>query len=101
MSDYDRRILGSILVDFDQTINDLDRMVFEEAHCLGDNLDTQREHAMSSEFQSSTKCQRDQKMEQRNLIARLLGFQPRTPHDMSPRDYVVRADGLPMPRGAY
>lgn len=100
MIDHERRLLGEILVDFDGLINKLDRAVFETAHYLGvGNLEAQRQHAMDTSFRPPVRIERDRKMEQRNLIAKLLGFGPRQPHDLSPRDYVVAVNGLLVPRG--
>lgn len=100
MTDHERRLLGEVLVYFDELINGLDLAVFEAAHFYGiGNLDNQLRRAMDPAFRAPVKAERDRKMEQRNFIAKLLGFGPRHPHDMSPRDYVVAQNGLLVPRG--
>lgn len=99
MTDHERKLFGNMLVGLDEVVNGLDRCVFEAAHRGGD-LEDQRVHAMDPTFQPSIKVERDGKMEQRNLIANLLGFGPRQPHDLSPRDYVVTGDGLLVPQGS-
>ncbi|MEX1997468.1 MAG: hypothetical protein WEA04_02200 [Candidatus Andersenbacteria bacterium] len=101
MTDHDRKLLGEVLIYFDEIVNGLDHAVFEAAYHrdVGD-LEDQRRYAVDPVFQAPVKVERDGKMEQRNLIAKLLGFAPRQPHDLSPRDYVVAQDGLLVPRGA-
>lgn len=100
MTVQDCMVLGTILVDFDKVIDDLDRSVFETAYGLpgSGSLDGQRDCAMSPDFQPPIKIQRDQKMIQRNAVAALLGLQLRKPHDFSARDYVVQKDGTLEPR---
>ncbi|MBI3255899.1 MAG: hypothetical protein HYZ63_02915 [Candidatus Andersenbacteria bacterium] len=101
MTDYERKLLGEVLVSFDELVNGLDRAVFETAYHSGvGNLEAQKAHAVDPAFQPPIKTERDRKMEQRNLIAKLLGFAVRQPHDLSPRDYVPAQDGLLVPRGA-
>ncbi len=94
-------VLGTLLVEFDQEIDRLDRAVFEAAHGLtggGSGMDVQRDRAMSPDFQPAVKTERDRKMLQRNALAGLLGFQCRGQHDLSPRDYLVQKDGTLEPR---
>lgn len=101
MDHNDRRILGTLLVDLDKMINVLDRAVFEAAYFPGvGNLDAQRDHAMSTAFQPEVKQRRDSTLEQRNVLARTLGFGGRGVHDWSSRDYVQHTDGTLVPRGA-
>lgn len=100
MTNEDRKLFGLILLDFDQEIDGLDLEVFKAAynHPARHDLDSQRDCAMNAEFQPWIKVMRDRKMEMRNVMARLLGFQSRKPHDLSPRDYIV-VDGLLVPAG--
>lgn len=101
MTDHERKTMGEILCDLDLEIDGLDRRVFDAAHIVGHNLDRQRDRAMSPDFQPPIKQQRDRKMNQRNVVARLLGFGPRQPHDLSERDYVVQPDGALVPKGTF
>ena len=94
------KTLCEIMVDFDEEIDVLDRRVFEAANYAGvGDFDAQRTHAMSPDFQPPIKQIRDRKMAHRNFLAQMLGFKPRTPHDLSPRDYIIVSDGVLVPRG--
>lgn len=89
-------VFEAMLVDFDKKIDLLDRAVFEAA--AGSNMDAQRDCAMCPRFQPPVKEKRDLMMKRRNAVANLLGFRRRKPHDFSPRDYVVRSDGVLVPQ---
>lgn len=78
MTEHERKLLGEVLVYFDEVVNGLDRAVFEAAYHQGvEDLEDQRRHAVDPAFQSLIKVERDRKMEHRNLIAKLLGFESR------------------------
>lgn len=100
MNDEERKALGGILVFLDETINTLDRLVFEAAYykSVGD-LDAQLRAAQDPGFYPPIKQERDSRMHQRNVLARILGFCSRRAHDLSPRDYIVIHDGWLVPRG--
>jgi len=94
LTTYDRWLLGKLLVDLDQSVDKLDRAVFDAAYGsiqLGAGLDAQRDRAMSEEFQPPVKTQRNRVLEQRNCVARILGFPEHRAHDFAPRGYVVES----------
>lgn len=82
------------LLRFDESIDLLDRAVFEAAHYSGvGNLDAQRDRATSNDFQPPVKRQRDEVMGMRNTLAQMLGFAARLAHSFAPRDYEATSTG--------
>ena len=91
IADRDRWLLGKLLAQFDKLVDSLDRAVFDAAYNSADHrgLDHQRDRALSDSFQHPSKTERNNVLEQRNCLARILRFPERCAHDFGPRGYIV------------
>ena len=91
-----RKVLGRWLSDLDCELYYLDMKVLEAATRVGchEKPEQQLERAKDPIFVPPIKTRRDQMLERRNALAKVLGFGPREAHVGSSRDYQVSDEGL-------
>lgn len=85
-----KRSILTILALYDSLVDQLDLEVFDAAYIEGnDDPDEQVSRAMDPSFCSPVKVRRDEVMEERNALARILHLQERYPHSFDERDYTL------------
>ena len=96
MGNNDYLISGAKLAGYDLQLDLLNGLTFQDAYYQGvGDLEAQKAHALSPDFKSPLKEERDRVLRERNAVAQMLGFQTRQPHDYgTPRDYYIRSAHL-------